>query len=371
MIPRITLENENALTDEKNEFQEGIPTNEGNETAIQQQEEIKYKKVTGSPYVIIDPKRVATAVGRAPVLNGYKNTWDPRNRKDIAVFWRIPEADGSVVENIISSCHKLTMASDAGIAEGHDQDTTVDVVSVAGPTDVDMGPNTFMNVDTTTILGIERAQQMGLVRSELARVIVTPFIFEPESLFDVTRRGRLFTMFPHPVDRAVRMFAFLQHADWKPAYSPMLASMSIEQYAESSYAEDNWMTRYLSNDPDPEAVLTNAHVEVAMDVVRRKFLVGLLDKREESLDRFEKFFRWNFSIDPSNQDRCREILLEKWANSNHTLETPQPGSQAYELLVAKNLYDIKLYNYIELLFKEQEQFVANIPDGFRLEGTNE
>eukprot|EP00591_Stephanopyxis_turris_P005329 CAMPEP_0195524684 /NCGR_PEP_ID=MMETSP0794_2-20130614/24658_1 /TAXON_ID=515487 /ORGANISM="Stephanopyxis turris, Strain CCMP 815" /LENGTH=562 /DNA_ID=CAMNT_0040654957 /DNA_START=357 /DNA_END=2045 /DNA_ORIENTATION=- len=364
-----TLVNENTLSGESNQTPEGIPIVEGKETVVQQQETVQYKKFPGSPYVVIDQERVTTAVGRAPVLSGYKNTWDPRSEKDIAFFWKIPEAGGSSIKNIISSCHKLTMASDAGITEGHDQENDLEIVRVTRPTETGMALNSFfVNVDTTTILGLERAQRLGLVRSELAQVIETPFIFEPESLFDAARRGRIFTIFRHPVDRAARVYAYLKNADWEPTYSPMLASMSIEQYAESSYAEDNWMTRYLSNDPDAEATLTNAHLEVAMDIVRRKFLVGLSDKIEESLERFEKFFRWKYSVDPSNQEKCREVLLEKGANSSHKVEIPQPGSQAYDLLAAKNVYDIKLYEYVESLFKEQEQFVENIPDGFRLEG---
>lgn len=73
----------------------------------------------------------------------------------------------------------------------------------------------FVNVDTTTIEGIERANNLNLVGSELAEVIVIQHLYEAERLFDPSHRGRLFAVFRHPIERAISMFYYLQYGTFK------------------------------------------------------------------------------------------------------------------------------------------------------------
>lgn len=56
-------------------------------------------------------------------LNGYKDTWDPHENSDTPVFWHVPKAGGSTVKDIMGTCHRMTMASEAGISEGHGDET--------------------------------------------------------------------------------------------------------------------------------------------------------------------------------------------------------------------------------------------------------
>ena len=60
-------------------------------------------------------------------------------------------------------------------------------------------------------------------------------------------------------------------------------------------------------------------------------------------------------------------MLSVGANKNvkKTKEESGPGSKIHELLSERNLYDLRLYEYVENLFDEQAQFVNDIPDGFR------
>jgi len=313
-----------------------------------------------------------TATIDEPDVDGFKDAWDlPVNKEtDTPVFWHIPKAGGSTVKDIIGTCHRFTMASEAGVAEGHDQDTEVAIVRIGGNAAQGQEPSPFVNVDTTTVSGLQRAKALGLAKSRLADVIVTPYIFDANGLFDSTYKGRLFTVFRHPVDRAISLFNYLQYADWEPTYSPELANMSLEEYARSPMVENNWMTRYLSNQIAGD--LTDRNVQIAMDVVRRKFLVGLLTKKEETMERLEKYFGWKYTVNPENQETCRQSLLGTGANTNTNTEAkkekPKPGDPAYDALAHQNNYDIMLYTYIETLFEEQRQFVQAIPDGFRLEG---
>lgn len=138
---------------------------------------------------------------------------------------------------------------------------------------------------------------------------------------------------------------------------------TIEEYATSTYVENNWMVRRLAN-VDKTVKLTDDHLQIAMDLVRRKFLVGLLSEKEKSLDRFEKFFGWKFKVKPDNQELCRSVLIDQGANSNVHIDLPDEGTDAHNALLFHNRWDILLYEFIEDLFKTQEAFVKNIPDGF-------
>jgi hypothetical protein len=83
--------------------------------------------------------------------------------------------------------------------------------------------------------------------------------------------------------------------------------MTLKQYAQSKHAEFNWMTNALSSAGTRN--VTEEHLKAAMDVVRRKFLVGLLNRKDESMERFEKYFEWIYRVHPKNQEKCRLVLF--------------------------------------------------------------
>lgn len=143
--------------------------------------------------------------------------------------------------------------------------------------------------------------------------------------------------------------------------------MSIEEYAKSGMAENNWLTRTLAHKSD-DAVLTDDDLQKAVGIVRRKFLVGLLSEKDETMDRVERYFGWKFRINPKNQEICRAKLLGAGTNANleHKNEKPLPGTLAYDLLASENLYDLLLYKDISTLFVEQRAFFNDTSDGFRL-----
>lgn len=282
------------------------------------------------------------------------------------MFWHIPKAGGSSIKDALGGCHRFVQATEFGVTDGHINDKEVAIVypKVPGGADTDRSP--FVNIDSSTVEGIQRAKNMGFADSQLADIVVSPFVFETNDLFTQTAQGRLFTVFRHPIDRAISMFYYIQVADWEPSYKPELKSWTLEQYAQSDIVENNWMTRQLSGQLGGE--LTDANLEKAMEVVRRKFMVGLMTKIEESMTRFEKYFRWKYKVNPTNQESCRERLMSGGSNSNKANKKPLPqkGEPAWDLLAHQNNYDLQLYNYIEQLFVEQEAFVQGIPDNFRL-----
>ncbi len=226
-----------------------------------------------------------------------------------------------------------------------------------------------MNVDTTHIPGLHKAKRLGLIESGLADVIVVRHLFEAESLFNARQRGRVFTIFRHPVERAISMFNYIKLASWEPTYNSEFASMTLEEYVNSRYMEQDWLTRYLSN--TMQGPLSEEQYEVAKNTVRHKVMVGLLEKKSESLERFEKFFGWKYKFRPKVQEACRSDYLLGGVNisNNRTKEDPKPGSHLYELIVHMNKFDIRLYNFIKELFYNQANLTSSVPDGYRLIGT--
>lgn len=303
------------------------------------------------------------------LLDNFKDSWDPYDPTDIPMFWHIPKAGGSSIKDSMGGCHRFVQATEFGVSDGHDTDTEVAIVypAVPGVADTDRSP--FVNIDSTTVAGIARAKSMGFADAQLADVVVSPFVFETNDLFTQTAKGRLISVFRHPIERAVSMFYYIQVADWEPSYKPELKEWTLEQYATSDIIENNWMTRQLSNQLGGE--LFDSNLKLAMEVVNTKFLVGLMSQIEPTMARFEKYFRWTYHVNPPNQEVCRERLMSGGANSNKKNKKPVDSSHsAWDLLAAQNNFDLQLYAYIEQLFVEQAAFVAGLPEEFRkVDGT--
>lgn len=219
----------------------------------------------------------------------------------------------------------------------------------------------YLNFDMSTSEGVLRAKEAGLGREGVEDVIVTRYLFSAAELFkDTGHTGRCFTVLRHPIDRAVSLFYSLKR-DKKKAVS----DMSIGDYAKSSFAEDNWMVRIITNTMTKK--ITKAHLDVAKEVVGRKCLVGFVDERfGESLERFAKFFRWEQinSInkhhaagtgttpekDTAGKRKCANKLVNTGVN-RHQYPSLEETSNAWKLLKAKNVYDIELYQYAEALYE--------------------
>jgi len=296
-----------------------------------------------------------------PGLSNFKDSWEPWDPSDVPVFFHIPKAGGSTIKDVMGTCHRFVMASEAGVTDGHIEDTEVAIVYPrVGVPGASLSP--FVNIDATTIAGIERAVKMGFAESGIGDAVVTPFIYQSNDLFTPKAKGRLFTVFRHPIERAISLFYYLQVADWEPTYDPALKDWTLDQYATSDKIENNWLTRQLSNQLGGE--LTEEHLNLAMEAIRRKFLVGLMPKMEETMTRLERFFRWSYHVNPANQEICRTDLLSGGSNSNSKNkkgDKPKEGDEVWDLLAAQNQFDLQLYGYIEALFDQQEQFVADVP----------
>lgn len=143
-----------------------------------------------------------------------------------------------------------------------------------------------VNVDTTIKAGILRAKKIGLVQSHTTDLI---FTMEPNfagrELYDEENKGRFLSLFRHPVDRAFSMFYYLQTATWERTYRPEWANMTVLEWANLPNAEEDYMVRKLVGKSfGMEADETD--LIIAKELVRQRFIVGLMDEMNESIRRF-------------------------------------------------------------------------------------
>lgn len=161
----------------------------------------------------------------------------------------------------------------------------------------------------------------------------------------------------HPIKRSVSMFYYLKDATWEHTYSEQFINMSIEEYARSELSEDNWMVRFLTNEMSGN--LYDRHIDLAKEVLSSKCLVGLLEEFSKSFKRFSQYFHWGETdfqgpVAMNNRGGC---VLRVIKNPDNAHEHPSldEGSEAWNLLMAKNQYDLQLYEHAVHLFREDQK----------------
>lgn len=288
-----------------------------------------------------------TVVRMSPMLeHNLANTGMPWRRSHVPLFWHIPRSAGTCMDELVSSCLNLIQAKSA--ATQHQQDQVLEVF-----TNIHNGAR-YVNVNTMRMPGIQHANNLGLVDSELARVVTTMFVQDIPILFSRQHKGQLFTIIRHPVSRSISLFYYLRTAYESQAFSPPQMTLTLDEYARSSRLEFNWMTRVLSG--QLSGTLTQEHVDLAKTIVRRKLIVGLLDDMDETLRRFAFSFRWHNRIGDREKTCLNKLANYDWPNDQqHQPDYPKldENSKTWYLLEEKNQYDMQLYYYARTQFEAQ------------------
>jgi len=286
------------------------------------------------------------------VLEGFSDIDQPFNKQvDLPFFWHVPRTGGTTLNDILAECLQLTVASNSGVFEGHGDDVELQIVHF------DRHYN-YVNVDLSTFEGIARAKKLSMVTSGLADVAVSSLMFEAATMFNEANKGRMFALFRHPVERAVSLFHFLQDTQWRRSSTKNLdlANIKIEEFFKGGLAENNWMTRFLSNQLT-KGQLEESDLDLAKEVLRRKCLVGLLKEKGESFARFETYFGWQHGANFDGE--CHEKKLQ-WAwPLKHRHAEVEEGTELWDLIVRQNEFDIELYEYAKILFVEQKVFFSS------------
>jgi len=137
--------------------------------------------------------------------------------------------------DIVRTCYHLVQASEAGVLnEVSKLDDELWIVNIYG--------ESFVNVDTTSTSGIERAIKLGFIETGYADIVFSPQITAASFLFNEKNQGWMFSIFCHPIQRSVNMYYYFSTAKWDRRYNPILQNITLDQFAVSNYMENNYMT---------------------------------------------------------------------------------------------------------------------------------
>jgi hypothetical protein len=284
-------------------------------------------------------------------------------------YLHIPKSAGSTMKAIFSECYHLVLASNVGVKP--------DMLPLHPP--IEKGllrlvqnkvGSIYVNVQTTTVPGLQWAKENNFSYSGLADVVSSHLFFPTlEYLFTSdSSRGKVFTILRHPIERALSTFYYLgsESSKHERNYNPFFKNLTIEEYLRSNKVESDWLTRKLNG--DLRGRIRSEHVDHALEVLRTKFLIGLLSHMEESLRRFEIYFHWSDQHRTGDRDHYRETCIQNLVraggrNKNVDAEYQSykekvllnPSSTDHNLLLQYNGNDMKLYMYAEQLFLQQKK----------------
>jgi len=237
---------------------------------------------------------------------------------------------------------------------GHDQDEELQIVNIP-PTSLQR----FVNVDVSTREGLQRASYLGFGHANVAEVMFSPYLHNAAAVFEApTYRGRAFGLFRDPVDREISRFYYkrvAEHED-ETTYQPDLNFITIAKYSLLGFWEGNAVVRMLADLKENQKP-TYEDLELAMEIVRRKILVGLMDHMEESIAIFDQYFGFQpgLNFDEQWYMDCRTNKAFGGANHNTKKKKVDPESGTYKNLARRNRYDNELYAYIVHLFETRKQ----------------
>jgi len=256
-----------------------------------------------------------------------------------AVLWDTKRSGANSLKEILTYCLKLVLASET--AENHQEAQSLEIYSTLDNT------GRFVNVNSETHDGLKRAQQIGVVESELVQVISTPYIAEASALFaDKARSGRIFVLLRHPVEQAHSDFIFRKTLpEDDPQQLPQ--DLTVAQFVESDRLTANSLTRTLLNVTE-ETALTDIHILGAKKILQERVLVGLLESFDESVHHFANYFGWAI------QDPVCVTNFETARDSRESHEQLSDSSLEWKTLADRNYADMQLYEFAQSLFERQK-----------------
>ena len=97
---------------------------------------------------------------------------------------------------------------------------------------IDTGDAKALNVDISTVAGLERARSLDLLGREYADALLSTLLYPSSTLLveQSEHPGRMFTLIRHPVERAVSLFHYIQDTQWrnKDTFQKELSELTLE-----------------------------------------------------------------------------------------------------------------------------------------------
>lgn len=152
----------------------------------------------------------------------------------------------------------------------------------------------------------------------------------------------------------ISKFYYLQTATWERTYRPEWQGMDLLDWARHHNGDNNALVKALARKV-PRLKVTEKDLRLAKETLRSRFVVGLTEQMEESARRFNVVM----GIDDATAGRKHAMCMrahfgkhEKKVNANAHPEVDR-DSAAWRLLAKQNAYDLELYEFVRVLFKEQ------------------
>jgi len=134
--------------------------------------------------------------------------------------------------------------------------------------------------------------------------------------------------------------------------------MDVAYWADKANNDNNHMVKQLAG-KSLNSEASEKDLEIAMRILRERFIVGRMDKMEESIHRFNIVM----GIDESegNSPKCMDRFFGKGGEKKNSNSHPkvEEGSPAWRILARTNALDIRLYECILQLFDEQKEIIES------------
>lgn len=284
----------------------------------------------------------------------FKDVWDGLIPDDRAMMWYVPKAGGNTFTKVMGKCLGMTTLSAMSMTV---EDGLLPEDRMVVKYNETIG--NYVNVDPCNPEGIAKAKSYNAMTGGLVDVLVTQRLEDSAQLFTSVNRGRLFAMLRHPIKRAADQFYYRQRATWDN-FDPTLAQMSIDEFASSDRLIENFMVRSLVGKASLD--VNQADVDLAKDILRRKFIIGIAEPTwfDLSVVRFEKYFGWWEDKEVLTNHTVNYCHHHEITNGNHFGNHPKllPRSQAYAKIAVRNWADLELFMYAKnTLYKQQAIFI--------------
>lgn len=270
---------------------------------------------------------------------------------DLPFLWgTYLEADWSILD-MLGSCYHLSQASTFR-GKKHLPNSPLYVVKMNGMK--------YVNVDLFSTIEIDRAIRVGLADSNLADIVASPHLHDMANLFTYDHRGRMIVVLKHPIERSLEIYYknLQQDLEHNTITTRGENKTSTKGLAYAYFKYDNWLTRNLNNIQDPSIKLTSKHLDIAKEILQHKFLIGKIDKIQESMRRFKTYFGWNVRDGDSS---CEDYSFMKIVLANEKSKKIRNNimskyfldKEDLDVVYSMNSFDLELYEYANELFNVQ------------------
>ena len=258
------------------------------------------------------------------------------------VLVSLPRSGGGTVRDIMGKCRGMVIA---GVWIGSPD--KLQIVFENGMKQV--------TADLSTKDNRIKARDQGLKDAHPDLFIFTHNVVDISDVFPGSYQAELWAWFRHPVERQISYYFWCKSLPLgHPQYHPSMQVLSLSDWAQTPLHIPNAMIASLLGKPANQMGWTEIDLFIAMNLLREKAKIGMLEQKTESLRRFLVFHRTG----ASGARECQERMLDyAWPNMGHHAPVGKK-SNSYQLLLHSNSLDMKLYDYASYLFDMQKELFA-------------